>query len=813
MTSEKKLYLLSYDHGGYILWGTKVKDRLQNAFDWLEKYPGFRVGLDFESYAYDAFEKEDPSVNEMIRAALKKYPGRFGIGSSTYGQPLSMFLSEESNARQLIYAVRSNLRHFGCTPPVYSISEHALHNQIPQLAKLCGFRGAILRTHVMAYGYCGKTFGRPWGQWIGEDGSALPAVPTYPGEGGGFFETTLDNWILTRWPEKTRLSPEDFLERFGQYQPLLASRMDDLTLREEALPALAEKKPDWQFILLEDIPAVFGPADARFETSANDFHGRMPWGYCGNEIFGGIREAETAVSEAERLNAFSVLLGGEARQAELEEAWKNLLAAQHHDITICGLLGDARRLLSASRKASERVRAGSLAELARRFALPDCDSVLAVNLHSFPVREWIEIPAEGEEFVRAADGGVLGGTLCFEAEIPPLTAVRCRLERGQPRAADSRRFRWDAAAGILDSPQYRIRLTEAGIASVSDAESGEKIADNGAGALFRGWIDGSDCASRGVWTVRVSAFSAEAVQEGTVGSVPFRFTLRLRGGSPRIDCSVRFELNGQRIGHAGLDCGLGEKQAPVMNGFVQEEKLRFVMKLCLDPDRRMVRDLPYSIAEWDGELVRPSSFWYEGQLNPADRPAGEDKDAATYLQGNYWACLRDGRRGAAFFNRGSACVTAQGNLVSIPLIYSDEYIWNTQILKGSFTQDFAVYPFRSTLTDLGLHQAALSYEYPAAAVRLGRGSGDLGDSFSFASQGIAGGAVLTAVYPENGAVLARFCNYSGEDASLSFRPCSGRVTAETDLLGNPLAQTDGNRVPLHKWEIKTLKIEPGVPRT
>ncbi|PWT74864.1 MAG: hypothetical protein C5B59_10100, partial [Bacteroidetes bacterium] len=39
-------YLLTYDHGGQILWGlSHFQERLNNAKEWLDKYPEFKIGL------------------------------------------------------------------------------------------------------------------------------------------------------------------------------------------------------------------------------------------------------------------------------------------------------------------------------------------------------------------------------------------------------------------------------------------------------------------------------------------------------------------------------------------------------------------------------------------------------------------------------------------------------------------------------------------------------------------------------------------------------------------------------------------------
>ena len=200
---KKPMYLLTYDHGGFVLWGDKVAPQLKEALEWLKKYPKFKIGLDYEAFTFDEFAETEPEIMKTIKEALETYKGRFGLGSTTYGQPLSLYISEESNARQLSYAVKTNLAHFGQTPPVYSISEFALHNQIPQLARLCGYDAAILRSHVMGYGFP-RTFDSAWGNWVGKDGTSIPAVPTYDDEGMGYSCTTMDNWIFTRWPGESQ---------------------------------------------------------------------------------------------------------------------------------------------------------------------------------------------------------------------------------------------------------------------------------------------------------------------------------------------------------------------------------------------------------------------------------------------------------------------------------------------------------------------------------------------------------------------------------------------------------------------------------
>ncbi|MBQ2842523.1 MAG: hypothetical protein IJE72_05760 [Clostridia bacterium] len=797
---DKKLYILTYDHGGYVLWKDEVKPRLKKISEWMKKYPKLRIGLDYESFTFDEFSRCDPEVVEMITDLLEKYPDRVGLGATTYGQPLSLTISEESNARQLIYAIRTNKKYFGKTPNVYCISEYALNNQTPQLLKLTGHDAAIMRSHVMGYGYP-RTFDSAWGKWIGKDKTAIPAVPTYDKQGRGYNCCTVDNWILSRWPQDTDISLEKFEEMFEKYSPLLASRYDDLTQPIEEVTEYIETKDNYEYVLLEDIPSLYGEPKDELITDDNDFHVQMPWGYCGNEIFNGVRQAEVEAVQAEKLNALSVMLGGKAYTYNLDEAWKYALAAQHHDVTICGLLDLSRRFIPASLKESEFVKNESLKNIASHFACEDDDSVLAINTNSFPVNEYIKIGKDKYVYV----------------DLPSFTAKRISADS---KSGYEKEFSWDSETGILKTSYYSIMLTENGIKHIaySDSEN-EKVVDNGDESIFTARINGIDCTSKGKWNVEITPYGAVATYKGKIGSIPFSFEMRFGGIMlSRIDCKTRFEIHGERIGIIGDKAGL-EKSITV-NGHKHEGKLCFNMNLCMDNNRKMYRDLPYSISEWSGDIRATEDYWYEKDRIIIDKKVTPEEsfNSSTYLNGIYWICLKDDNNSVAVFNKGCMGSDIQGNKVSVPLAYSEEYLCGTKILDGIYEDEFALCIGDDTINEI--HQYALGYAYPPAVIPLEKSSGDLTE-LRFANlslpetlnerlNGDYGNVVMTTIYPENDYILARFCNYSDKEALLNFKPAFGKLSEETDLLGSKISNVSTDEkfnLSFRPWEIKTVKIE------
>lgn len=780
---NKKLYILTYDHGGYVLWKDEVKPRLKDIYSWMEKYPKLKIGLDYESFTFDEFSRCDPQVVEMVADLLRKYPDRVGLGATTYGQPLSLSISEESNARQLIYAVRTNMHYFGKTPSVYAISEFALNNQTPQLAKLCGYEAAILRSHVMGYGYP-RTFDSAWGRWIGKDKTEIPAVPTYDKQGRGYNCTTVDNWILSRWPRSELYSLEDFEEMFSKYSPLLASRYDDLTQPIEDLTAYTENKDNCQYVLLEEIPEIYGDAKDELRTTDNDFHVQMPWGYCGNEIFNGCRAAEIAAVQAEELNSFAVMLGADSQQPKLDEAWKYALAAQHHDVTICGLLDLSRRFIPQSLKASDCVKRESLKTLKTRFAVPDGKSLTAVNPHSFAVDEWIE----------TTDSQLV------HVELPAFTVKRISGSKNEYK------YSWSAETGELITPCYFIKLTDAGIAYIEDISNGRRIFDNGDGELFSAKVEDEDCVSNGKWDIEIFNDRTVAVQHGEIGGIPFRFEMRFNGNSPRIDCKVRFEMHGEHVGETGEKSGL--KKSLTVEGHRHEGKLCFNMNLCLNSNRKMVRDLPYSISEWSGDIRVTEDYWYKEDRIIIDQEvsAEESFNSTTYLNGIYWLCLRDSENGLAVFNRGCMGSAVNGNRLSVPLLYSNLYMCGTRILDGIYEDEFAILPFDSSVSDAQLHRKAVSYAYPPVVELAEKGNGDLEEFNAMKLKTEGGEVIMTTLYPENGDIFVRFCNYSDEPAEAVLIPSIGRLDSETDLLGNEISAIINGKLSFRPWEIKTIRI-------
>ncbi len=794
------LYLLTYDHGGLVLWGREhFAEHLRSAVSWLDRYPSFKIGLDNEAYTYDKLAEDDPALLEELRRYLRDYSGRFGIGTCTYGQPLSVFINEESNIRQIGYALAADRDRLGCAPRVYLMSEHAMHSQMPQILNGFGFTGAIVRTHYMMYGY-NPTFDASIGWWTGLDNSRIAAIPTYEGQGAQFGRTTVDNWILTRYPgDNAPQSPADFKREFSRIRPLLATRADDAGLRKEALVKEYEGKPGYRWILLEEIFPSFPSPEKELRTVPNDFVVRMPWGYCGNEIWTTSRRAEIAVLTAERLAAIERLAGGKDHHAELEQAWKNLLVAQHHDIQICGLLSDARTFLPKSIEASESVTEASLHFLSSQMSGNE-PQVAVFNPVSWSRQDWLQVPVslprgwarhlevrhDGRVVPSAilsadlhSDGSLKDVDLAIQVDLPGLSVASYTLvPAGRTSAPGAGGLQIDPDSLTITTCDYKIRLhPDGGLSSLADKRTGRELIQAGKrSAFFAACLDGNDVESKGTWVLRRAQGGAPwavACENGFVGGIPYTLRMTVHGDSPRIDCWVRFHFSGQRIG------SLSTNVRDPVSGFVHERKLRFkVFPAVANEETVGVRDLPFAVSE----------------------------TADQYVNGLYWTALTDGKTGIAFFNRGTmGAVREKDGGFSMPLAYAMYYVWGTRMLNGDFTYEFAIRPFSGSWHKANLHRQAIEYNYRPVGLYAKTGGGEYGHTIRPLAI-TPSGPIVSAFYSAADDLYVRLYEPEGRTWQGSLGCPLGDVhLTEVDLAGREAGAVSGP-LALGPWQIKTVRL-------
>ena len=370
--------------------------------------------------------------------------------------------------------------------------------------------------------------------------------------------------------------------------------------------------------------------------------------------------------------------------------------------------------------------------------------------------------------------------MAIPADVPALGFVSYSLVPSQDKPVQNNSsIEIDKENLCITTPYMVVRFNqEGGICSLVDRSTKESLLKSGGrNGFFAGKIDGRHCESKGLWVLeqgRNGAPWATARESGLIGSIPYTLEIILRADSPRLDCRVRFQFQGQKIGR--LSDNMRDSKSP----FVHEEKLRFKIFPAVGDDSIGLRDLPFAIAE------------------TSDR----------YINGLYWTALTDGSKGMAVFNRGTmgSVHEADGGF-SVPLAYAMYYVWGTRMLNGDFTYEFALYPFSGDWRQADLHRRAIEYNFPCVGVCTSPGDGRLGSELrllNIASSDV----VVSALYNKEGKNYVRMYEYRGHDsrASLNYLQGKARLT-EVDLAGREGEALSGS-LTFRPWQIRTVWIEP-----
>ncbi|MGE5603575.1 MAG: glycosyl hydrolase-related protein [Nitrososphaerales archaeon] len=322
------------------LWGPEtlpgsVRDMLRFAAE-----TGARGNINFDAAGYEKLASEAPDALAELRAAVEA--GAIEVVGGSYGQPYGLFQGGESNIRQRVYGVRTVRRLLGVRPQAFWEEEFDFFPQLPQMLVGAGFRSASL--------FFQWTWHTPYIPeedvsavlWEGIDGTRLPAA-------------SRNNLNLHQWPE-------DVLE-LVKSASLCGGPVRGLVQWLELLPS-----PDWmcrselmipplrtlmdsteceiRFATLSEYVAAAGDrAPVRNYTLDDVYHG-VSLGKNGDLFRHLSRRGEQRLLAAETLAAVAGLWGRPYASWdvypawELDEAWRQLLIAQHHDNDECeGLCG------------------------------------------------------------------------------------------------------------------------------------------------------------------------------------------------------------------------------------------------------------------------------------------------------------------------------------------------------------------------------------------------------------------------------------------------------------------------------------------
>ncbi|MGQ8338266.1 glycoside hydrolase family 38 C-terminal domain-containing protein [Sunxiuqinia sp. A32] len=312
-------------YGHYPMWQARfMVDKLTEIADW-------KINLEIEPETWDTVSVKDA---ENFKALQEYYSttGRFGrieFVNPTWAQPYCYNVSGESNIRQFKYGMAKIREYFPeATFTTYSVEEPCFTSSLPQILKGFGYKYAVLRNPNTCWGGYTSGFGKDLVNWIGPDGTSIPAVPRYACE--KLSET--DTWSTASNSNSNEFIAACFAD--GVKYPV-GMTFQDAGWRGG--PWGSQYKPTVYTTWTEYIDMIqdkVEPMDWAF--SLEDIKPGLVWGaQVLQRLSQEVRVSENRLVMAEKMASLDYLYTGRVwPAADFREAWRTLMLAQHHDCWI-----------------------------------------------------------------------------------------------------------------------------------------------------------------------------------------------------------------------------------------------------------------------------------------------------------------------------------------------------------------------------------------------------------------------------------------------------------------------------------------------
>ena len=366
--SQQRVYFVDGYHGGVyghypVAWKTRF------ITDQMAAHPEWRIGLEIEPETWDTVEVRTPADYARFKAIAADR--RVEFTNPSYAQPYCYNISGESIIRQFGYGMRKIRSHFPDVEFVtYSVEEPCFTSCLPQILKLYGFKYASLKCPNTCWGGYTAPYGGELVNWVGPDGSSILTSPRHACE-----ELQKNSvWQTTAWGnEKEYL---DACIAYGIAHPVGMCYQDAGWKYGPWIGSGDSIRNNSVYVTWREYfeRVTDGRSSDDYRMPQEDVRVSLMWGsQVLQRIAQQVRESENKLVMAEKAGVIANLVNGyRYGQATLDEGWRTLMLAQHHDSWIVPYNGLNRQ--------------GTWAQHIRRWtAATDslCDGVIAKALQSF----------------------------------------------------------------------------------------------------------------------------------------------------------------------------------------------------------------------------------------------------------------------------------------------------------------------------------------------------------------------------------------------------------------------------------------------
>lgn len=795
--AQKKAYFIDGFHGG--IWGHYPVGYTSYVVSQLNKYPNWNINLEIEPETW----QRDLKVDLEGFNALKTFMSDTSVNSRVeyvnpaYGQPYMFNISGESIIRQFAYGMQSLRTYFpSLSFKTYSSEEPCFTSALPQILKSFGFKYASLKNPNTCWGGYTRAHGKELVNWIGPDGTSILTSPRYEIEllkpnstwetiGNGNSKEFIGKALADGIENPVGMCLQDAGWRFGPwlkgdfYQPTSYT-----TWRNYFENIAKDVKPsDWKFAQ-EDV-----------QTS-------LVWGsQVMQRLSQQVRKAENKIVRAEKIATMQKLENQTSYPSQsIDDAWRNLMLAQHHDCWIVpynGKKGDTW----ADKVKTWTTRTTQVADSIGGQLLPikAAKNGLYIKVYNTLARtrnEWLKA-ALPEDFYSLTSLVVTDENnvklpvqllksekaLLFKGTVPALGYAVFHINKGVQSKTKGANVTFNSNGDcILETDQYKIYIDKAKGGTIKSLIAktldGKEFVDAGSERKFNE-LRGNFYKLGGFKTNTSEPAQIAVLENGPylikvnivsqIAGHPVTQTLTLKQGEPLIDCDLTIDWKGSQ--------GIGEfeetnYQATALHkAFYNDRyKLLTLFPLALK-NQKVFKDAPYDVTE-----------------SKLDNTFFSTWDSIKNNMIFNWVDVVDGHQkyGMAMF---SDHVTSYAHGTNFPLGLTTQYagkgLWGRDyVIDQSTKLNYKLLPHKGNWQHAGLSHQNEMVKEPLQLVTLAVKPKSLSKSF---------------IESSSDALEISSCTYQGDNLYVRIfnaanTPTKGKLKLDFDLTNADFVNLDGSEI-------------------
>lgn len=598
----QQVYFIDGYHGG--VYGHYPKQYTAYINEMLEKHPDWYINLEIEPETWDTVALHEPVNYQRFKEFIadQSVNGRIEYVNPAYGQPYLYNINGESIIRQFSYGIDKLKKHFpNLVFTTYSTEEPCFTSALPQILKSFGFKYASLKNPNTCWGGYTKNYGGEMLYWQGPDGTRLPTVPRYAIEALDKHST----WQTTASTNKREYLDAAF--KAGIEHPVGMCLQDagwkvGPWLKKEGRHYATEfvtwRKYMQQIANTNNLPT--------WRFSQEDVLVSLVWGsQVLQQIAQQVRYAENKIVRAEKIAA----MAGIVDKAAIDEAWRQVLLAQHHDCWIVpynGKRGDqwkdkVKRWTDSSNNIANRIIQTSFVAM-RKNNGGASRYVRVVNTNADELDSYIRVPVTGGS-VQDEQGNILpsqpaGNELIVKARIPGMSAHLFTITDATTPTGSLVSKNTDGT-WLIKTDLYTITIDPSkggAITSLIAKKLKNKEFVAGGFNVLKGYFNDFDSSTASNATIELlndGALSATVQINGQINQHPFKQVLTVYKDHPLIDVRVTIDWKGNPT--------IGDvyklKNEDYRKAFYDDKKkLRTLFSLNLE-NQRVYKNAPFDVTE------------------------------------------------------------------------------------------------------------------------------------------------------------------------------------------------------------------------